>query len=63
MADADVEVPKSNKDLNEVAGEARSAPSKNDGISCFIIPDSMADIFGDFYKPMPNDMTKHSHRV
>ena len=35
------------------ANEARSAPNQKSGITSFIMPDSMADIFGDDWKPPP----------
>lgn len=37
---------------NDRSNEARSAPNKPSGIAAFILPDSMADIFGDDYKPI-----------
>ena len=36
--------------------EAKSAPNQSDAIASFIMPDSMADIFGNDYKPPPSEI-------
>ena len=43
--------------MNE-ANEARSAPNQKSAITSFIMPDSMADIFGDDWKPPPQPEIK-----
>ena len=47
----------SQKNLSD-ANEARSAPYQRSGIASFIMPDSLADIFGDDYKPQPEPEIK-----
>ena len=44
-------------DLSE-ANEARSEPNRPSGIASFIVPDSMADIFGEDWKPPPQPEIK-----
>ena len=38
--------------------EAKSAPNQSDAIASFIMPDSMADIFGNDYKPPPPEISE-----
>lgn len=54
----------SEKDLSE-ANEARSEPQLRSGIASFIMPDSMADIFGEDIKPppQPEAMTKPESKI
>ena len=45
---------------DKASNEARSAPNNPSGIASFIMPDSMADIFGEDYKP---DEIKTRHEL